>query len=537
MAEKPYDLAIVGAGQAGCTVAGHIAEKGVNPQTGEPLRIALLDRGPYYRGEPSPGYGVPTRRRAFTNVTQDFLGRYRIRYSAPPGAKRKIPLRPGQELHSMGGPAIVGGGTLHYTAITAVPHPVDYDVWVGQTGTDWNYQNVGPFGEEINRAFNIHAKPEALLCRGDRLFRDAGRSMGYKMYEATLAKKNCIYSGYCDGINKCKYDARMGSFMVYLPIAEEHGVDVIPEAMVERILIEKTGAQARVKGLEYTAGGVRQVLEVSKVIVSCSTFGTPTLLYRSGYGPKELVEGTPIVENRNVGQRTDNRPTLDTLVGVFDEPLSDGEYHNGDVAGAYYMYHDLNSDKHLERIEITVMADELPAPDRAALRSAAPEFGKDHKEYMRDYGTPNSMTRTQREILSRCSVDISLVRPRSVRGWVTEWGEQIYQANDPSILKPLEQGRELAYELLKKMGAREVLGMDRPPRVRRLFTWVGSSQAGTDPKNSVIDPHFESHDIDGLFIADASAVPRGATQGFAGSVATVALFGASRIVERHFKRG
>jgi choline dehydrogenase-like flavoprotein len=120
---------------------------------------------------------------------------------------------------------------------------------------------------------------------------------------------------------------------------------------------------------------------------------------------------------------------------------------------------------------------------------------------------------------------------------VTEWGEQIYQANDPSILKPLEQGRELAYELLKKMGAREVLGMDRPPRVRRLFTWVGSSQAGTDPKNSVIDPHFESHDIDGLFIADASAVPRGATQGFAGSVATVALFGASRIVERHFKRG
>ena len=122
------------------------------------------------------------------------------------------------------------------------------------------------------------------------------------------------------------------------------------------------------------------------------------------------------MENRNVGRQTDNRPTLDTLVGVFDEPLSDGEYHNGDVAGAYYMYHDLNSDKHLERIEITVMADELPAPNQVAIRSEAPEFGREHKDHMRDYGTPNSMTRTQGEILSRCSVDISLVRPQERPG-------------------------------------------------------------------------------------------------------------------------
>ena len=125
MAEKEYDLAIVGAGQAGCILAGHISEKGVNPQTGEPLKIALLDRGPYYKGEPSPGYGDPIRRQMFTNVTHEFAGRYRIRYALPAGGKRKLPLAPDQEVHAMGGPAIVGGGTLHYTAITAVPHPVD----------------------------------------------------------------------------------------------------------------------------------------------------------------------------------------------------------------------------------------------------------------------------------------------------------------------------------------------------------------------------------------------------------------------------
>jgi choline dehydrogenase-like flavoprotein len=52
-----------------------------------------------------------------------------------------------------------------------------------------------------------------------------------------------------------------------------------------------------------------------------------------------------------------------------------------------------------------------------------------------------------------------------------------------------------------------------------------------------VNPHFESHDIDGLFICDASVVPRSATQGYAGTVATVAAFASRRIVERHFKRG
>ena len=51
MADQPYDLAIVGAGQAGCTLAGKIAENGVNPTTGEPLKIAIFDRGAYlYHG-------------------------------------------------------------------------------------------------------------------------------------------------------------------------------------------------------------------------------------------------------------------------------------------------------------------------------------------------------------------------------------------------------------------------------------------------------------------------------------------------------
>ena len=139
------------------------------------------------------------------------------------------------------------------------------------------------------------------------------------------------------------------------------------------------------------------------------------------------------------------------------------------------------------------------------------------------------MTPARREIAKRCISRLSLVRPRNIHGWINEWGEQIYPGHDPGIIKHLEQARELTYELLKKMGAREILGMERPIRVHHLEAYVGSCIVGADSSRSVVNPYFESHDIEGLFICDASVVPRSATQGFGGTVATVALFGASAL--------
>ena len=82
MADKNYDLIIVGSGMAGFLLAARIAEKGVNPRNGEPLHVALVERGPYLPGTPRPGYGVPERRQLFTNITSEFHenGRYQMQY-------------------------------------------------------------------------------------------------------------------------------------------------------------------------------------------------------------------------------------------------------------------------------------------------------------------------------------------------------------------------------------------------------------------------------------------------------------------------
>jgi choline dehydrogenase-like flavoprotein len=66
-AKDSYDCIIVGSGVGGSILAAHLAEKGVNPANGERLRVAMLEAGPYWKGDPRPGYGIPLRRQMITN--------------------------------------------------------------------------------------------------------------------------------------------------------------------------------------------------------------------------------------------------------------------------------------------------------------------------------------------------------------------------------------------------------------------------------------------------------------------------------------
>jgi flavin-dependent dehydrogenase len=65
---EQYDVVIVGAGMAGGVLASRIAEQGVNPKTRARLRVALMEMGPYFKGDPRPGYGIPLRRQAYSNL-------------------------------------------------------------------------------------------------------------------------------------------------------------------------------------------------------------------------------------------------------------------------------------------------------------------------------------------------------------------------------------------------------------------------------------------------------------------------------------
>jgi choline dehydrogenase-like flavoprotein len=61
------------------------------------------------------------------------------------------------------------------------------------------------------------------------------------------------------------------------------------------------------------------------------------------------------------------------------------------------------------------------------------------------------------------------------------------------------------------------------PSVEMRFHSVGTARMGTDAGNSIVDGHCKAHDIDGLFVVDASALPTSGAVNSGLTIAAVAL--------------
>ena len=518
--DQHYDLIIVGAGMAGCILAARIAEKGVNPRNGEPLKIALLDWGPYLKGAPRPGYGHPTRRQAFTNVMSDF--REGDRY-----------------LTQWGKAKVVGGSGLHYGAQAFHPFDVDYLHWQNETGVDWTRENFKEAVEEVRTMFNVHPVPKELLTVGQFLFEGAATKLGHQLERTSHARKNCMYCGLgCDDSQMSKYDSKMNSFIAHLPIAEKHGVEIIPDTRVEKVILEKKGADFVATGVwaeQQASGPVR--LTADKVLLSACENGTPLILYNSGYGPRELLGKDLVVENPNVGRHLDGKLRVGSFPAYFPVPIKDP---NGAKPSAFYFFHGGSADGY-ERTLFKEGTSNLEWPEKLALHEFAPEFGREHKRFM---ATGGESIATQ--------VSIQYKRREGLEGFIHRNGSHEYPTRvtrDVKAARDLKEGMIVLRDIYREMGSVKIRDID--PVLKELDAVAASTlqgrspvgathqscscRAGVDRSNSVVNERFECHDIRNLFICDLSVLPL-VTYGNPGiaMVAHVACFAWRRLVEDHF---
>ena len=508
MPQTTYDVAIVGAGFSGPILAAKIAEKGVHPQTGERLKIALIDAGPYYKGTGRPGYGIPLRRQMFTNLEDGYQGTY-LWNNDRSLAK------------------IVGGSSLHWNAQVLVPFPVDYLHWQKETGVDWTEENFREAVAEIRREFNIHPYPDEIDTRGNKLFYEVAKRMGYEPSRQQGARRNCIYSGFCNSPMMCKYDSRASTLTTYIPVAEEHGVDIIPDTYVEKVLIDTKGGRGTAYGLLCKAKDSTYELQADKIMVSGGYKNTPLLLMRSGYGPREWKGNPIIVENPNIGKNIDGHPFIPRAFGLFDEPLGDGEV--GSIGG-YYMIQDEQPDgegRLIFRARFGTGPLDRALPSQIAQHPFAPPFGREHKKFMREKG-----------FLRTGSLAPGVSKP-SGRWYIDPNGTLLYGGDHSLTIRRAKEGLQIARSVLEEMGASEITPTDIPVNLTPQSGGahkVGSCRAGADPNTSVVNPYFESHDVDNLFVCDGSVIPRVTTGASGAPQACMSVFAANRIIERHFKR-
>ena len=511
-----YDVVIVGGGTSGCIVGGRLAERGINPKTGDRLRVAMIEAGDDWTiRDPGlkPGYGSPIRRSMTPNISYDPLSpeapapQYDYAYE---GLNFKI----------------LGGCSLHWGANAFLPEDDDYRVYRETSGVDWTFGKAESAIEEIREMFYCNPVPEEIHPRGVQLFTEAGRAMGFDIRPALLSKMNCLNSGYCGDGHLCRYDAK-GTALPWAYIGLNNGLKVIANADVQKVLIEKVaGARPVATGVVYKdkAGAMHEV-RAARVIVATGTTGVPLLLYASGYGPREYLGDKLVVENKNVGYNLDGDSESPAIPAIWAEPI------RPDRGASAYTW---TSMKPGPRGELTVKITSSKMASwtnkyahPAAFSQFAPELGMDHKNFMRDGWRRVGNLRKYLEVIPwswRVRPDgtferVSLDEAR-INAVIKEATDLNYAWYDKMSVKPVKVG--------KPRGEAKDL---RPGHAQ------GSARAGASRENSVCTSDFDCHDIDNLIIISGASVPR-RTFGLACiPIAVAAAYAWRRILANHFSSG
>ena len=520
--EKHYDVVIVGAGFAGAIVAAKLAKEGVNPVNGERLRIALIEGGPYYKGKPNWGYGTASRRQMFTHIPQDMR--------QPNHGSRTVG---GRQFKGVGGGSVFWGGKGH------PPDDKDYERWGRETGVDWTQERMKSAVDELQRIWHSHTLPDSMLSEYHFQFRDAAEAMGYSTQKMLIHKRNCIMCGsHYESQPQCRYDAKMSTLLSHIPAAEDNGVEILPNTVVERVIIEK-------KNLQWTATGVwyreqnqpAQKVEAKRVMLAAA-MDNPLILYASGYGPKDFLGEKLLVENSNVGANIGGHPR--SVRGPVTARFEDLVVHEpGDGNFGFWFVDDKDS-RGSERLFICSGADthgsSFWGAQSYALSQWAPEFGRQHKQWMKDNW------KGWRHIIGEPFYMGPLVaysmwsgpRPR-----VLPDGTLPFNHKHITFTKRAKECTDLMWSLFEQMGAKEIRRVPEHHRITvQPFTHeVGACRGGVDRRNSVVNSDFECHDITNLFVVDSSTVPVETSLWSGGTVAAVmGTYAAQRIIGNHFSR-
>ncbi|OBF80732.1 oxidoreductase [Mycobacterium sp. 852002-51163_SCH5372311] len=272
-----YDFIVVGAGSAGCAVAGRLA-------TESSARVLLIEAGGSDRRFT---IRVPLIASMQYGTSLDWA----YETEPEPGcADRRIAQPRGR---------VLGGCSAMNAMFWVKGSNLDYDGWQ-LAGWGWNdvapvFARIehgpmritrSPYPDELSHRFVASARASGVAANDD--------VSGPELDGAAITPVN-IHRGQ-------RWSAARG----YL--RHQKNLTVVTKALVGRVIIRN----GRAVGIDYRRRGrVHQAYANQEVVLSAGAFGTPQLLQLSGVGPADhlrRVGATPLVDSSRVGQGLTDHP-------------------------------------------------------------------------------------------------------------------------------------------------------------------------------------------------------------------------------------
>ena len=300
-----FDILIVGAGSAGCVLAGRLSE---DPS----LRVGLIEAGP-------PDKSVLIHCPAgLALLAQTGGANWAFETVPQPGLNGRRGYQPRGK--------VLGGSSSVNAMIYARGHRADYDAWAAEGNPGWSYDEVLPWFKRAEHnergadAFHGTGGPLNVAdLRSDGTWRErftqAGVQAGYP--------RNADFNGAeQEGFGPYQVTHRNGerfsAAKAYLtPHLSRPNLQVLTGAQVLRVRFEGR----RAVGVDVRMGGAERTLNARReVILSAGALQSPQLLMLSGVGPGAHLQshGLPVVhELPGVGRHLHDH--ID-VVQVVDAP-------------------------------------------------------------------------------------------------------------------------------------------------------------------------------------------------------------------------
>lgn len=359
-----------------------------------------------------------------------------------------------------------------------------------------NRELLDPYYEKIEKYLSVHTNQPHEINANSRKLALGAEKLGWSVKPLQRNVKQCGLTGHC--LAGCKTDRKQSMLVTYLPWALQKGAALYANTRVSRIL-EQNNKATGVVAEAYHPESRNKVADIQVdapvVVLAAGAVQSPLLMLRSGIGNSSGM----------VGKNFACHPSV-MIAADFGEPV---HIWQGAMLGNY--------------------VDEFEHPEKGGFVLEGGGAGPLELSAACDVGTGQNYVDFIANAKNYASC-VSLIHDHNVGEVRLEDGKKVidYRLSDqdfPGMLAAMKAAAKIYFAAGAKrvfLPTIKTLWLDSPDQIDPVIDQIrnepftfrmvsyhpqGTLRMGADPATSVVDPSGESHDVKGLFIADASLFP------------------------------